>query len=94
MNEQRIDRERLAEWRDQTARIVEKYGNEAWAEIHANEVVAIIDELTQAEARIEAVRDVLDATEDRGPIGLAFDGTPFPAFVSSADIRRALDGEQ
>ena len=54
MTEQQIDRERLAEWRDQTARIVEKYGNEAWAEIHANEVVAIIDALTQAEAELDS----------------------------------------
>ena len=47
----------------------------------------------EAETRIQAVRDVLDAAEDRGPIGLTFDGTPFPAFVSSDDIRRALEGQ-
>lgn len=45
----------------------------------------------EAEARIKAVQEVLDKAEDRGPIGLAFDGTPFPAFVSSADIHAALD---
>lgn len=51
----------------------------------------LLDALDQAEARIQAVRDVLDAAEDRGPIGLTFDGTPFPVFVSSDAIRRALD---
>lgn len=74
MNEQQIDRERLAEWRDQTARIVEKYGNEAWAEIHANEVVAIIDALTQAEATLAAIkaRDEEVSTDEGWWIGGAW----------------------
>ena len=57
-------------------------------------LAALQGQVAHADARIKAVEDVLDAADDRGPIGLAFDGTPFPAFVSSADIRRALDGEQ
>lgn len=56
-------------------------------------IISLIRRVDAAEARIKAVRDVLDAAGDRGPIGLTFDGTPFPAFVSSADIYRALDGD-
>lgn len=47
----------------------------------------------RAEARIRAVEDVLEESEARGPVGMTFNGTPFPAWISIATIRRALDGD-
>ena len=45
---------------------------------------------TRAEARIKAVEDVLEESEARGPVGMTFNGTPFPAWISIATVRRAL----
>ena len=51
---------------------------------------ALLDRLGRAEARIEAVEDVLDAEEARPrPIGGGYDKR---ALVRIADIRRALEG--
>lgn len=47
----------------------------------------------RAEALIRAVEDVLEESEARGPVGMTFNGTPFPAWISIATIRRALDGD-
>ena len=59
--------------------------------LHPDEVLALLDQLDQAEARIQAVRDVLDAEEARPrPIGGGYDKR---AVVRIADIRRALEGE-
>ena len=60
-------------------------------------VPALLDQLDQAEARIKAVRELLDVEErsmanlDIGACGI---GEGWSAAVSTADVRRALDGER
>lgn len=58
-----------------------------------NHAVKAEDRAIRAEARIKAVEDVLEESEARGPVGMTFNGTPFPAWISIATIRRALDGD-
>lgn len=53
-------------------------------------VPALLDENAALRARIKAVEDVLEESEARGPVGMTFNGTPFPAWISIATIRRAL----
>lgn len=53
-------------------------------------VPALLDENAALRARIKAVQDVLEESEARGPVGMTFNGTPFPAWVSIATVRRAL----
>ena len=56
----------------------------------------LLDALTQAEARIKAVRDVLDRAEaaiNRHP-AYTWSGQRMDPIVNGADIRRALDGDQ
>ena len=66
---------------------------EYWKETALQERGAALDTLEQIKARdqrIQAVRDVLEESEARGPVGMTFNGTPFPAWVSIATVRRAL----
>ena len=53
-------------------------------------IPALLDENAALRARIKAVEDVLEESEARGPVGMTFNGTPFPAWISIATVRRAL----
>lgn len=54
---------------------------------YLDQIEAERDELL---AIVKAVEDVLEESEARGPVGMTFNGTPFPAWVSIATVRRAL----
>lgn len=60
---------------------VEVFGPSAWPDIASVALLALLDQIDQAEARIRAVRDVLDKAHDE-----------FEQPNEDA-IRRALDGD-
>ena len=78
MAEQQIDRERRAMWRQ----IATDAGDDPYANtLHPDEVLALLDALEQAEARIKAVRDLCDDADKR-----------HASVLIVTTVRRALDG--
>lgn len=85
-----IDRDQL---RAEALTDIAHDGTSAWAGISATTLLALLDQLDQAEARIKAVRDVVDAdehvTKHMGTLGQCRPDVPA---IAHDTIRRALEG--